>query len=72
MRCICCNALLTDYESTRKSVNTNEYIDMCNRCYKTVKDDILCRDRQDLISNEDVDDLDNLGIYLDINDDNSY
>lgn len=67
MRCICCNELLTDYESTRKSLNTNEFIDMCNNCYRTVRDDILCRDRLDLLSNSDIDDI-NIDINID-NDD---
>jgi hypothetical protein len=34
---------------------------MCLKCLKTVKDDILYRDRVDLLSSSDVDDLD---IYL--------
>ena len=62
MRCYCCNALLTDYESTIKSVNTNTYLDMCLSCLKTVKDDILYKDRVDLLSSSDIDDL---NIYLD-------
>jgi len=35
---------------------------MCLKCLKTVKDDILYRDRVDLLSSSDVDDLD---YYLD-------
>lgn len=62
MRCYCCNKLLTDYESTLKSVNTNTYLDMCLGCLKTVKDDILYKDRVDLLSSSDIDDLD---IYID-------
>jgi hypothetical protein len=65
MRCYCCNNLLTDYEATIKSVNTNNFLDMCLNCLKTVKDDILYKDRIDLLSSSDIDDLD---IYLeDIN-----
>lgn len=38
---------------------------MCLNCLKTVKDDILYKDRIDLLSSSDIDDLD---IYLeDIN-----
>jgi len=62
MRCYCCNALLTDYEATIKSVNSEDYIDMCLKCLKTVKTDILYRDRVDLLSSEDIDDID---YYLD-------
>jgi len=35
---------------------------MCLTCLKTVKDDILYKDRIDLLSSSDVDDL---NIYLD-------
>lgn len=35
---------------------------MCLKCLKTVKNDILYRDRVDLLSSEDIDDLD---YYLD-------
>ena len=67
MRCYCCNNLLTDYESTIKSANTNEFLDMCLKCLKTVKEDVLYRDRIDLLSSNDIDDLDYIDIdnYLD-------
>lgn len=65
MRCYCCNNLLTDYESTIKSVNTNDFLDMCLKCLKTVKEDVLYRDRIDLLSSSDIDDLDSLDYYLD-------
>jgi len=67
MRCYCCNVLLTPYESTIKSVNTNDYLDMCLKCLKTVKTDINYKDRIDLLSSNDVDDLD---LYLDNDYDN--
>ena len=66
MRCRCCDVALTDYEATRKSVTTNEYYDMCNRCFLTIKDDLLYKDRIDLMSSSDVDDVE---IYYD---DNNY
>ena len=69
MRCYCCNNLLTDYESTIKSVTTNSYLDMCLTCLKIVKDDILYKDRIDLLSSSDIDDLD---IYLTDLDNNDY
>lgn len=36
MRCICCNKNLSDKESTRRAVNTGEYLDMCNGCFASV------------------------------------
>ena len=56
MRCICCDKNLSDFESTRKSVTTNEYIDMCNKCYLTIKDDLVSLEREDLLTNEDTED----------------
>ena len=64
MRCRCCNVLLTDFETTRKSLITNDYYDTCNTCFKTIKDDLVYKDRIDLISNNDLDDLEDI-IYLD-------
>ena len=67
MRCYCCNNLLTDYESTIKSINSNDYLDMCLKCLKTVKEDVLYRDRIDLLSSEDIDGLNYIELdnYLD-------
>lgn len=39
MRCSCCNKALSDRESTRKGVNTGDYLDMCDNCFSTVSDD---------------------------------
>lgn len=36
MKCCCCDRLLNDFESTRKSKTTGEYMDMCNKCYTTI------------------------------------
>lgn len=55
MRCLSCNAILSDFEATRKSVNTNSYIDMCNRCYYTISDDVAALERDDLAHDEDLD-----------------
>ena len=48
MRCICCNEPLDDYEATRRSVLTNEYIDMCSSCYSTINSELKTIDRADL------------------------
>lgn len=40
MRCLACNVNLSDAESTRKSATTGEYIDLCNRCYGSIADDV--------------------------------
>jgi hypothetical protein len=48
MRCYCCNAVLSDFEATRKSVQSGDFIDMCNSCFSHVKEDIDVVERQDL------------------------
>lgn len=72
MRCLSCNAILSDFEATRKSVNTSTYIDMCNRCYYTISDDVLSLERDDLAHDEDVDSdhdsLDDMDFCLDKDD----
>lgn len=39
MRCVCCNKNLSDRESTRKAVNSGDYLDMCDGCFGTVADE---------------------------------
>lgn len=34
MRCVSCNANLTDFESTRKGALSGTYLDLCNGCIK--------------------------------------
>lgn len=66
MRCRCCDKRLSDFESTRKSIHTGEYLDMCNRCYATIANDVLAYERNDLYDEED-DEVWTDGIDLDIN-----
>ena len=53
MRCQSCNKILNDYESTRKSTVTGDYIDLCNHCYSTIKDQIYTKERVDLLTESD-------------------
>ena len=53
MRCLSCDAELTDFEATRKSVETNEFIDLCNLCYSYVKSDVRAVERMDLMHEDD-------------------
>ena len=55
MRCVSCNCVLTDFEATRKSTITGDYIDMCNRCFSTIAEDVNVIERDDL--NEGNDDV---------------
>lgn len=52
MRCVCCDRLLNDFESTRKSKTTGDYLDMCNGCVASVQDQLETIDRTDLQEND--------------------
>lgn len=54
MHCTSCNEELSDFESTRKTTE-GEYIDLCNNCYRTIKDDVDTEVRFDLMSEVDSD-----------------
>jgi hypothetical protein len=62
MRCQACNKALNDFESTRKSVTTGEYVDLCNHCFHDVENDIDTVVREDLRDecDDDVLELDDL------------
>lgn len=40
MRCLACNCQLNDHESTRKYASSGQFVDLCDRCFTTVEDDI--------------------------------
>jgi hypothetical protein len=54
MRCVCCNSLLSDFEATRRCASTGDFLDMCNDCYYTVRDDIEVFERYDLRHESDI------------------
>jgi hypothetical protein len=73
MRCIACDSGLTDYETSRKSIITGDYINMCSSCFRDIKNDCLAvgnpsllddseddtiEDGSDLIDNDLFDDTD--------------
>ena len=60
MRCLACNKNLNDFESTRKSATTGEYVDLCNHCFHNVEQDIESIVREDLRDEESYEDDDEL------------
>lgn len=40
MRCLACNCQLNDHESTRKYASSGSFVDLCDRCFATVEDEI--------------------------------
>jgi hypothetical protein len=60
MRCVCCDKLLTDFECSRKSIHTKEYLDMCTECYRHIKDDVTVIENQDMLHIQDVVDIEDM------------
>jgi hypothetical protein len=52
MRCIACDKALSSFEATRKD-EQNNFIDMCNNCFKHVEDEVPNTVRVDLVSEAD-------------------
>jgi len=49
MRCLACDKNLSDFESTRKHHESGEFIDLCNRCYSTIQNEVNdIEEREDL------------------------
>jgi ferritin len=46
---------LTDYEATRKDAHTFKFIDLCKNCFEEVKPFMSVIDRKDLITEQDLD-----------------
>jgi hypothetical protein len=57
MRCKACNKGLTEFESTRKSASTGEFVDLCNECFRYIKDDVYTTENPSLESIQDLMDL---------------
>ena len=53
MRCKACDKLLSDFEATRKYTKSNEFVDLCNDCFKYVSD-VEVKERPDLQKQYDV------------------
>lgn len=60
MRCLSCNVILTEFEATRKSAVTEEYLDLCNDCYATIRDQVKALERFDLMTLDDEPDEDDI------------
>jgi len=58
MRCLSCNVLLTDFEATRRSAETDEFLDLCNHCYSYIRSDVKAVERPDLMCVDDIVDTD--------------
>jgi hypothetical protein len=68
MRCLSCNARLTEFEATRRGANSMDFIDLCDRCFVHIQDDINVIEREDL-EEEGFDTKPNNGGVVDSGDD---
>lgn len=56
MRCLACNRVLNDHEATRKAVESETYIDLCNKCFDASDfTGVEVMVRSDLVRDDDVD-----------------
>lgn len=53
MRCRACNEILTDYESSVRSVFSREYVNLCKWCLGTIKTDCVAVGNINLMSDLD-------------------
>lgn len=65
MRCLACDRALTDFEATRKSAYTNQFIDLCNTCFSSISDEMQTIERTDL-AHEDGEGFEELGTDLNL------
>ncbi len=49
MKCLACDVILTDFESTRRYHGTQYYVELCNHCFKHIAHDINTDERMDLL-----------------------
>ena len=54
MRCIACNKLLSEFESTRRSLMSGDFMDLCNKCYANIEEDAPALSREELGSLADL------------------
>jgi hypothetical protein len=40
MRCLACDKRLNDRESTRKYSSSGTFVDLCDRCFSTISDEV--------------------------------
>lgn len=56
MRCVCCDRMLNDYESTVRLKSTGDFADTCNTCRSDIGNE-LYEGRTDLEPNASADEL---------------
>jgi hypothetical protein len=70
MHCVACDKQLSDIETSRKSKKTGEYLDMCNRCFSSISEDVETTTNKSLPYRQPT--LDNEDLLIGDNDDDSF
>ena len=68
MKCLACDVILSDREATRKSSVTEEYIELCDYCFRYIKNDVTWENSESYSSTDfdTIDDpLDSLEVFTD-------
>ena len=60
MRCLCCNAALTDYELTLRHGFTMEFLELCQECINSLGYKLPVVGRSDLMTEADTELSENL------------
>lgn len=53
MKCKACDAILTDFESSRRSLVTGDYVTLCQLCFSGIKDDVMAFGNPKLMTEDD-------------------
>jgi hypothetical protein len=69
MHCVACDKQLSDIETSRKSKKTGEYLDMCNRCFSSISEDVETTTNKSLPYQPKINDYDDM---IGDNDDDSF
>jgi len=48
MKCLACDKILSEFESTRRSLISGEFVDLCNTCYTNIEDDVPALSKEEL------------------------
>ncbi len=57
-RCRACDTRMNEFEMTRKYADSGEFVDLCNHCFSTIRDQVDVLERAEFeneIVEEDVD-----------------
>ena len=57
MRCLACQRVLSDFEATRRYAESQEFLDLCDNCFESVRGSFEVTERADLRKFEELGDI---------------